>query len=95
MVCFLHVSPSKRCKGFYFPPHRPYNLESINIIIFSKESQIVMTSGRSERKLIGWKAKVSLRKYVMGDNEGKKPRDKKTWEEFRRKFRKFKLKTEI
>lgn len=55
----------------------------------------MMTSGRSERKLIGWKAKVSLRKYVMGDNEGKKPRDKKTWEEFRRKFRKFKLKTEI
>ena len=51
-----------------------------------------MTSGFSKRKLIVWKAKVSLRKYVMEDNEGeKKTRDRKTWEEFRRKVRKSKL----
>jgi hypothetical protein len=30
-----------------------------------------MTGGCFKRKLIGWKAKVSLRKYVMEDNEGK------------------------
>lgn len=30
-----------------------------------------MTSGCSKRKLIGWKAKVSLRKYVMEENEEK------------------------
>jgi hypothetical protein len=54
-----------------------------------------MTGGCFKRKLIGWKAKVSLRKYVMEDNEGKKPRDRKTWEEFKRKVRKSKLKIEI
>jgi hypothetical protein len=76
MICFLHDSPSKRCKGFYSPPHRPYDLESVNLIIFSEESQIGMTSGRSERKLIGWKAEVSLRKYVMEDDEEKTKRPK-------------------
>jgi hypothetical protein len=70
MVCSLHVSPTKPCKYFYSAPHRPHDVDSVNQIIFSEESQMGMTSGFSERKLIGWKAKVSLRKYVMENNEG-------------------------
>jgi len=34
-----------------------------------------MTSGFSKRKLVDWKAKVSLRKYVMEDNEGGKKQE--------------------
>jgi len=31
-----------------------------------------MTSGCSKRKLISWKTEITLKKYVMEDNEGKK-----------------------
>jgi hypothetical protein len=71
MVCFLCVSPSKPCNYLYSAPHRPRDFDSVNQIIFSEESQIGMTSGCSKRTLISWKRKVSLRKYVMEDNEDK------------------------
>jgi len=35
-----------------------------------------MTGGCFKRKLIGWKAKVSLRKYVTENNEEKTERQK-------------------
>jgi len=76
MVCSLHVSPSKTYKYFYSAPHRPHEFDLVNQIIFSEESQTGTTCGCSKRKLIGWKMKVSLRKYVMEDNEEKTKRQK-------------------
>jgi hypothetical protein len=66
---FLHQNPGKY---FYSASHRPRDFDSVNQIIFSEESQMGMTSGCSKRKLISWKTEITLRKYVMEDNEGKK-----------------------